>query len=132
MADALPQMVWVADSAGRIIYCNKRYHEYTGSTLADLKRNGIRPHLHPEDIQRIDSAWERSLSTGVFYRTEYRLRNKLGEFRWHMGMAQPYYNEDGKIERWFGTVTEIHHLKVPEAASDLCRSSQAGQPLALS
>lgn len=54
--------------------------------------------------------WSRSLRTGEEYNTEYRAKRHDGVWRWMLGRAVPFYNEAGKIARWFGTCTDIHDL----------------------
>jgi signal transduction histidine kinase/ActR/RegA family two-component response regulator len=41
---------------------------------------------------------------------QYRLRHHSGEYRWTLGRALPIRNDQGQIERWFGTCTDIDAL----------------------
>ena len=53
--------------------------------------------------------WLHSLRTGEPYSTEYRCKSKDGEWRWMLGRALPMKNKQtDKIEKWFGTCTDIH------------------------
>src|SRR5690606_26078353 len=51
-------------------------------------------------------------ATGEAYEVEYRLRRHDGQYRWTLGRAMPVRDEQGRIERWFGTCTDIHEQKL--------------------
>jgi signal transduction histidine kinase/ActR/RegA family two-component response regulator len=67
--------------------------------------------LHPDDVERTQQRWQRSLRTGEIYDVEYRLRRFDGTFRWFLGRAMPQRDTDGTILRWFGTCTDIEEQK---------------------
>ncbi len=112
LADAVPQMVWVARPDGHYEYYNSRWYEYTGLTEAEcVGRHGVRP-LHPADADRAADRWARSLATGEPYEIEYRFRSAHGQYRWFVGRARPVRNPaTGAIDRWFGTCTDIDDYK---------------------
>ncbi len=114
-AEAMPQMAFIADPKGDIIYYNKRWYEYIKS-LKDTEGWGWRDRLvhHPDDLQRTVDRWNHSLKTGEPYEIEYRLRRYDGKYRWHLGRAMPLYNKQGKITLWLGTNTDIHEQKTAE------------------
>jgi signal transduction histidine kinase/ActR/RegA family two-component response regulator len=60
--------------------------------------------------------WRRCLETGEPYHIEYRLRHRSGQYRWVIGRAQCVRDGEGRIQRWYGTCTDVHDLKVAEAA----------------
>jgi|GEM_PF-1061684 len=109
--NAIPQMVWTARADGYTEFYNARWYEFTG--VAENSTNGDRwsELLHPEDRERVLDRWRRCHSTGVTYETEYRLRNREGEYRWVLGRALPVRGANGIIDRWMGTCTEIDDLK---------------------
>lgn len=107
--DALPQMAWTANAAGKILYFNKAWYEYTGMKLNQTE--GWVNVIHPEDSSRIISTWNTSLSTGD-YHVEYRIRNnKDGSYKWFLEQAMPIRDENGEIIIWFGTYTDIDKEK---------------------
>jgi len=63
LADAMPQIVWTARSDGYVDYYNRRWFEYTGSTLEETNGWGWQPVLHPDDLQRCVSC-EHAASRG--------------------------------------------------------------------
>ena len=75
--------------------------------------------LHPDDAERGWSTWQHALATGEPYDIEYRLRRHDGEYRWTLGRALPLRNDNGEIERWLGTSTDIHDRKIAEEQGEL-------------
>ncbi len=71
--------------------------------------------FHPDDQERAWTRWRHSLETGEPYEIEYRLRHRDGAYRWTLGRAMPIRDAEGRIERWFGTCTDIDDLKRAEA-----------------
>lgn len=122
MAEAMPQVVWTARPDGYRDYYNSRWFELTGLCFEESKAEGWVAALHPEDRERGREAWRRSVATGTRYEIEYRFRSKEGPYRWYIGRALPVRNEQGEIERWFGTCTDIHELK--QAQEELRRSQE--------
>jgi len=111
LADSMPQIVWTAGSDGQADYFNKRWFEYTGLSLEDHNSTWL-TILHPDDHKNTVVAWEEALRTGENFKIEYRLKERdSGKFHWFLGRAHPVKGADGKVERWFGTCTDIEELK---------------------
>ncbi len=47
LADNMSQFAWMADPAGRIYWYNKRWYDYTGTTLEAMRALGWRAVHHP-------------------------------------------------------------------------------------
>ncbi len=109
LAETLPQLVWMTDASGNQKYASGRWLEYTG--LVSSPESWVQT-LHPEDYNRMEKAWQHSLSTGEVYKIELRLRNKAGEYHWHYGQGEPIRNEQGEIINWIGTFMDIHEQKL--------------------
>jgi len=121
LADGLPQIVWVARPEGSHEYYNRRWYEYTGRQREILTNRGWSDLFHPDDVNRADQAWIEALRTGNSYEIEFRLKRASdGAYRWFLGRALPYRDENGEIVNWFGTCTDIHALKT---AQDALRSA---------
>jgi PAS domain-containing protein len=41
LADEMPALYWMADAGGWIFWYNRRWHEYTGTSLAQMKGWGM-------------------------------------------------------------------------------------------
>ncbi|KAH9893074.1 hypothetical protein F4778DRAFT_309004 [Xylariomycetidae sp. FL2044] len=109
ICDSMPQMVWTATPDGMHDFFNHRWYDYTGLPHEDSVGQGWKNPFHPDDMPATVQRWNHSLATGEPYWTEYRCRNKEGEWRWMLGRALPLKDKQtGKIEKWFGTCTDVH------------------------
>lgn len=118
MADAVPQIVWIADAAGRAEFFNKQWSDYTGlshapTTAAEVAAN----HIHPDDAAATIAAFDEARRTGSTFLVEHRIRSRTGGYRWFLVRGEPY-REPGTddITRWFGTSVDIHDRRQAEAA----------------
>ncbi len=109
-------MVWLARPDGGNDYYSRRWYEFTGVPVGVAHDAGWREVAHPDDRSRVETQWEQSIATGRNFEAEYRIRHRSGEYRWILSQAAPSYDEQGRIERWFGTSTDIHAAKITEAA----------------
>lgn len=112
-SEAMPQMAFLADAKGQVIYFNQRHYEYFGidKDRENFKWEAQNLH-HPDDTQRTIERWTHSVKTGELYQIEYRLRRADGEYRWHLGRAVPLRNDQGEVLQWLGTNTDIHEQKL--------------------
>jgi PAS domain S-box-containing protein len=121
LADAIPQIVWTATPNGEIDFFNHRWFEYTGLTWSQSVDNGWTLLIHPDDRKEYLAKWQEALLSGDTYEQEFRLRRAVGinssaegRYRWHLGRAVALRNEDGTIQKWFATWTEIEDQKSKE------------------
>ena len=108
IAQAIPQIVWTAAPDGKLDYYNQHWFDYTGMTLEQTRGWGWQPVLHPDDVQNYVERWSECVRTGSPYEVEYRFKRASdGAYRWHLARALPVRGADGKIQKWFGTCTDI-------------------------
>lgn len=129
LADALPQMAWVAEPSGDIIWYNRRWYDYTGTTIEQMRGWGWRDVHHPDHVERVVERIGEAFRTGEPWKDTFPLRGADGEYRWFLSLAQPHRGPDGRILRWFGTNTDITERKGMERrlarhAIDLRRSNE--------
>ncbi|MFC5067578.1 sensor histidine kinase [Flaviflagellibacter deserti] len=117
--DTTPQMVWSATPDGSPDYYNEQWYAFTGIPHGATDGDGWTDVFHPDDRERSLSRWRQSWLSGEPYEIEYRLRHRSGEYRWTLGRGVPQRDETGQIKRWFGTLTDIHDLKLAEEQRDL-------------
>lgn len=110
IANFMPVMVWTTTPDGMHDWFSQRWYDYTGLTVENSLGEGWRLPFHPDDMGATAHRWFNSLRTGEEYNTEYRCQRYDGEWRWMLGRALPFYDDDGKIIKWFGTCTDIHDL----------------------
>ncbi|KAH7123854.1 putative histidine kinase HHK6p [Dendryphion nanum] len=110
IANFMPVMVWTTTPTGLHDWFSQRWYDYTGLTVDESLGEGWRLPFHPDDMSATAKRWHHSLATGEEYNTEYRCQRHDGEWRWMLGRAVPFFDDDGKIVKWFGTCTDIHDL----------------------
>ena len=107
LADNISQFAWTADAKGWIYWYNKRWHDYTGTTLEDMQGWGWQKVHHPEHVDRVVQRLRQSFENGTPWEDTFPLRSKDGTYRWFLSRALPIRNEAGEVVRWFGTNTDV-------------------------
>lgn len=110
IANFMPVMVWTTTPDGLHDWFSQRWYDYTGLTEEQSLGEGWRLPFHPDDMNATKARWFHSLASGDEYNTEYRCQRFDGEWRWMLGRALPFYDDNGRIVKWFGTCTDIHDL----------------------
>jgi PAS domain S-box-containing protein len=114
LAEAMPQIVWITRADGWNIYFNQQWVDYTGLTLEESYGHGWNKPFHPDDQKRAWDAWQNAVNNNGSYSLECRLRRGDGIYHWWLIRGVPFFNQDGVIEKWFGTCTDIHEIKQAE------------------
>ncbi len=116
MADAIPQLAWMADREGWIFWYNQRWYDYTGTTLEEMQGWGWRAVHHPEHVERVVAHVSQCFANGTPWEDTFPIRGKDGRYRWFLSRALPIRDETGAIMRWFGTNTDVTAQFEVEAA----------------
>ncbi len=116
LADTMPQIVWAANVEGVADYYNRQWYDFTGLAPGTVGNERWGQIVHPEDLKPMMNVWGAAMRSGETYEMECRLRRVDGVYRWFLARARPVRNADGRIERWFGTSTDITERKEAETA----------------
>jgi len=114
MADLMPQKVWTADTHGNYNYFNKCWLDYSGLDFDELKDDGWKKVIHPEEWEETTARWQQSIITGENFEIEHRFRNTKGIYKWHLSRGLLQKDEYSSSKIWIGTSTELHHIKEEE------------------
>jgi PAS domain S-box-containing protein len=111
MTDTLPLMMFSMDEEGNVTYANKWTLDYFGYTPKQLKidRDLL---IHPDDLPAKESI-SSLIKKGKPIRGEWRIRNRSGNYFWHIVSISPIINE-GKATEWFGFLVDIDAQKLLE------------------
>jgi PAS domain S-box-containing protein len=115
LAESIPHHVWSLRPDGSCGYWNQRLIDYTGLTGEELGSGGW-PALHPDDVARVKSAWEKARTRGTAYEMEQRMRGRDGRYRRFMCRAQASRDAQGRPIEWFGTNTDVEERRQAEEA----------------
>ena len=107
LADAVPQLVWMANPDGWIFWYNRRWYEYTGTTPAQMEGWGWQSVHDPAVLPRVLESWQQSINTGQPFEMTFPLRGADGAFRPFLTRVIPVRDSSGTITRWFGTNTDV-------------------------
>lgn len=112
LADSMPHIVWSADADGTIDYWNARWAEFLGTTDGRASVADWHRVCHPDDRPVVIARWREAMRSGGPLVCEHRLRDaRTGQWRWHVVRGVAYRDADGRITRWFGTITDIDDSK---------------------
>jgi PAS domain S-box-containing protein len=107
LIDTIPAMVATTLADGSADYVNKRWLEYYGLSLEDLKDWRWKIVVHPEDEPKVTEEWLSAVATGKPLATEFRMRRADGEYRWFLVRTVPLRDESGKIVKWYSAGHDI-------------------------
>jgi PAS domain S-box-containing protein len=116
LAEALPQIVWIARPDGWNTYIGQQWVTYTGLTMEESLGEGWNRPFHPDDQKRAWDAWQYAVHTDSAYSLECRLRRADGTYRWFLVRGVSLHDDMGKVISWFGTATDVDDLKRAEEA----------------
>lgn len=119
LADNMSQLAWMGDPTGAIFWYNKRWFDYTGTTMAEMEGWGWRAVHHPEHVERVCDRYRAHIGTGEDWEDTFPLRGATGEWRWFLSRAVPIRDESGRIICWFGTNTDITEMREAEQRIEL-------------
>ncbi len=116
LADALPQLAWIADRAGNLFWYNRRWYDYTGTNPAEMADHGWRKLHHPDHLERAAARFSACIAAGESWQDTFPLRGKDGRYRWFLSLAEPVRGPDGTVERWYGTNTDVTETREAQEA----------------
>jgi PAS domain S-box-containing protein len=108
----LPHLVWTSRPDGHWDYLSPQWGSYTGVPEKKLLGlDGAIGLVHPEDRDRVSSAWQRTVQTGAPIDMEFRICSASGEYRWFSAWGSPLRDAEGRITKWLGVNTDIDEQK---------------------
>ena len=111
LANAIPQLAWMAHPDGHIFWYNRRWYEYTGTTPEQMEGWGWQSVHDPDVLPHVVKRWKASLETGEPFEMEFPLKGADGRFRSFLTRVTPHTDGRGHVLRWFGTNTDVEELR---------------------
>lgn len=119
LADNIAQLAWIADREASMVWYNKRWFDFTGTTFEDMKGWGWTGVHHPDHIDRVTRKVRQCWASGEDWEDTFPLRGADGEYRWFLSRAVPIRDDEGKILCWFGTNTDVTEMRDAEQRIEL-------------
>jgi formate hydrogenlyase transcriptional activator len=113
--ETIPVMAWSASADGAAEFFNRRWLDYAGLSADQVQGWGWTSAVHPDDLNRLADYWRGALASGQPGEIEARLRRFDRAYRWFLFRATPSV-ENGRVEKWYGTNTDIEARKTAEQA----------------
>jgi PAS domain S-box-containing protein len=119
LANSIPQLAWMAQADGNIVWFNERWYEYTGTRPEQMAGWGWQSVHDPEVLPMVLQRWNESIRTGNPFDMEFPIRGADGQFRWFLTRVNAVRDRLGHVVRWFGTNTDVDQVKrVQQALRD--------------
>src|ERR1700719_4880289 len=109
-----PERIAVYGPNSERLYTNRGALDYLGMSLDDWRQRSFGAEIHPDDLERVTSHWDRASSNGSAHELEVRLRKGDGSFRWFLARFNPLHDEKGQLTRWYIASTDIDDRKRAE------------------
>jgi PAS domain S-box-containing protein len=112
MIDTVPVLVLRHRADGIIDFVNEVGRVYSGLTATKwTTRTSV--ITHPDDVPRLEAAWDIALRTGEPFESELRLRRADGEYRWFVTRRVPL-RRNGEVIAWYAATYDIEDRKRAE------------------
>ena len=118
LANTVPIVVWTATADGLLDYINQRWYDRNDDSMDRALGTGWAQSVHPDDQANAWKVWSHSLSTGEPYQVEFRVADKLGDYRWYLVRALALRDDKGEILKWYGSNTDITEQKELQRQKD--------------
>ena len=112
LAEAMPGIIWSAQSDGVLDYANRRLVAQTGITDERLRRGEWIEAVHPDDRDRCLQTWREAVDNGTSYTIDFRLYDQVrDQYRWHYVSADPVHDDHGRVRKWYVSAIDVHERK---------------------
>ncbi len=120
LADAAPGFIWSTDAQGHFTYMSRRFEEFTGVPIEQLRAGGWQSVLHPEDCEVGAHLFLEAIRNRVPLNGRMRLRRADGTYRWIESSAVPLMDQTAETSASFrgliGVSMDISDLVYAEQA----------------
>ena len=107
-ASVLPNIVWITDAHGSVIFCNDFGLEFLGLKQEDIDNEQWASTVHPDEISDISEKWMNALQNKIPFENIQRQRNRKGEYEWFKVKANPHFDANGEVSHWIGISINVN------------------------
>ena len=134
ISNLVPDILWRTDAQGRTEWRSGQWARFTG----DSAQGPDSDFVHPDDRVSTQAWISETVAGRQLSPHEYRLRRHDGAYRWFIARMSPLKGQNGKVQHWFGSSTDIerHQLarhaleaRVGEGALALAHATTVQQEL---
>jgi len=106
-----PALIWRSGLDKLCDYFNNTWLEFTGRTMEQEIGNGWTEGVHPEDFNSCLQIYATAFDKREAFLMEYRLKNKLGVYRWISDYGRPFCDIDNTFLGYIGSCYDITESK---------------------
>jgi hypothetical protein len=116
LVEAIPAYVGTNLPDGSLDFISQSWLDYTGLSREQWMGWGWVSTMHPDDVDRVMANWQAALAAAAPVEYQLRCRGADGIYHWFLYRGVPFCDDEGKVIKWYGTVTNIDVLKDTESA----------------
>ena len=135
LAAAAPVGIFQADAEGACCYVNDRWCEIAGMSASDATGQGWLRALHPADRASVHDGWRDAVANQRSFALRYRYLRRDGHESWVLGNAVVSHDNEGRIDGYIGTVTDVteghHQAQALERAKSTAEAATRAKSLFL-
>jgi PAS domain S-box-containing protein len=118
ISNAAPVGLWMADTKGQNTFVNDTWVQWTGTPAENQAGSGWLEKVLKEDKVPTFSKFLAAVEKKEKYTAEFRITRNDGQMRWCLTEGYPYYNINGELLGYAGSVTDITDMKTMEQRKD--------------
>jgi PAS domain S-box-containing protein len=116
LSNNIPQMVWMADPDGNIVWFNDRWYAFADARPGEVSIDDWRKLHDPAILPEVMRRWGQAVVTGEPDQMTFPLRGADGRYRSFYCSIAPLRDAGNRIVQWFGTCTDVSELEQAERA----------------
>jgi PAS domain S-box-containing protein len=116
LSNNIPQLVWMAEPDGDIVWFNDRWYEFAGVNPGEVAIEDWQKLHDPNVLPEVTRRWRQAVASGQPDQMTFPLRGADGEYRSFFCSIVPLRDAGGRIVQWFGTCTDVSQLEQAERA----------------
>lgn len=109
--ESRPFLLGRLNSEGQFNYFNQKWLEFTGRSIDDEIYRGWISSIHPDDKQSFEELLKTACSERKNYKTEFRMLNRNGEYRWLICHLNPFNDNTDNYAGYICLCVDITHIK---------------------
>lgn len=106
-----PVGIFFTDADGNCLQVNRTWCEIAGMSADQATGRGWIAAIHPDDLENVARLWYESARNHLPFHAKYRFRTPQGKTTWVVGRANAKLADDGTVEGYIGTITDIGDLQ---------------------
>ena len=114
--DTAHVLMWMAGPDKQFNYFNRHWLQFTGRTLQRERGSGWTDAIHDDDRRNYESTFHNAFEHRRTFRTEFRLKDAAGKYRWLLDVGSPMHDDTGTFTGYVGSCLDITDNKVAELA----------------